>query len=215
MAAPILPPPQYDHTPTIPVIEHVLTSDRVDAICQARHALGWDGRAPPPGYRFSGCAHVTPQSCEVWRIDDGTVRRHELGHCNGWPVDHPVEVKQATPVPAVVKPPVSSPPPPPKKEAAPVVQVPALRDVLRTNQGRLPTATFTRYREDADTPPARWSPASLAKPATGPLAPWPIRDADIDRVPLNALPAADTAPPPTAPLVPSVLPVIELLMKAR
>jgi hypothetical protein len=23
--------------------------------------------------------------CEVWRIDDGTVLRHELGHCNGWP----------------------------------------------------------------------------------------------------------------------------------
>jgi len=84
-----LPPPQYDHEPTIPVIEHVLISDRVDAICQARHSLGPDGRAPPPGYRFSGCAHVTARSCEVWRIDDGTVRRHEIGHCNGWPSDHP------------------------------------------------------------------------------------------------------------------------------
>jgi hypothetical protein len=80
-----LPPPQFDHPPTIPVIEHVLTAERVDAICQARHALGVDGRAPPPGYRFSGCAHVTARSCEVWRIDDGTVRRHELGHCNDWP----------------------------------------------------------------------------------------------------------------------------------
>jgi hypothetical protein len=81
----MLPPPYYDHPPTIPVIEHVLTSDRVDAICQARHTPGADGRAPPPGYRFSGCAHVTARSCEAWRIDDGTERRHELGHRNGWP----------------------------------------------------------------------------------------------------------------------------------
>jgi hypothetical protein len=81
----MLPPPQFDHPPSIPVIEQVLTADRVDAICQARHALGMDGPAPPSGYRFSGCAHVTARSCEVWRIDDGTVRRHELGHCNGWP----------------------------------------------------------------------------------------------------------------------------------
>jgi len=36
-----LPPPQYNHPPSILVIEHVLTAEEVDAICHARHALGW------------------------------------------------------------------------------------------------------------------------------------------------------------------------------
>src|SRR6266436_5192659 len=85
----LMPPAQYDHPPKIPVIEHVLTSDRVDRACQANHALGPDGRAAPPGYRFYGCSHVTAKSCEVWRIDDATVRRHEIAHCAGWPADHP------------------------------------------------------------------------------------------------------------------------------
>jgi len=103
-----LPPPQYNHPPSILVIEHVLTAEEVDAICHARHALGWDGRAPPPRYRFSGCAHVTARSCEVWRIDDGAVRRHELGHCNGWPSNHPTAQelanRPATPYPRAVLP---------------------------------------------------------------------------------------------------------------
>jgi hypothetical protein len=91
----VLPPAQYDHKPLVPVIEHVLTAEQVDAICHDHHALGWNGRTPPPGYRFYGCAHVTARSCEVWRIDDDRVRRHENGHCSGWPANHTVAVAVA------------------------------------------------------------------------------------------------------------------------
>jgi hypothetical protein len=84
-----LPPALYDHPPAIAVIEHVLPSDQVNATCHANHALGPDGRPPPPGYRFAGCAHIAVGKCVVWRTEDPTVRRHELAHCNGWPVDHP------------------------------------------------------------------------------------------------------------------------------
>jgi hypothetical protein len=35
-----LPPPQYDHPPSIPVIEHVLIAEEVDAICHAPPCLG-------------------------------------------------------------------------------------------------------------------------------------------------------------------------------
>ena len=82
-----LPPAQYDHPPSVPVIEHVLTSDVVNRICHERHARDMDGRPASHAYVFSGCAHLIVtsdgKSCEVWRIDDGTVRRHEMGHCNG------------------------------------------------------------------------------------------------------------------------------------
>lgn len=38
-----LPPPQYNHPPSILVIEHVLTAEEVDAICQP--AMPWAGMA--------------------------------------------------------------------------------------------------------------------------------------------------------------------------
>ncbi|SRR6266481_2343321 len=106
----MLPPPQYDHPPSIAVIEHVMTFDRVNRQCQANHALGRDGRPPPPSYRFNGCAHIIAGSCEVWRIDNATTRRHELAHCNGWPADHPDHyVGLPKPVVAVNAAPMSRP----------------------------------------------------------------------------------------------------------
>ena len=77
----MLPPPQFDHPPDIPVIEHILTSDAVNRICHERKAKNMESLPASPAYVFSGCAHLSVtsngKSCEVWRIDDGTVRRHE------------------------------------------------------------------------------------------------------------------------------------------
>lgn len=51
-----------------------------------------------PDAEFRGCAKLTerPRKCVVFLIDRpayGTtpraVRRHEMGHCNGWPANHP------------------------------------------------------------------------------------------------------------------------------
>lgn len=100
----MLPPPEYDFPPTIVVIEHVLTSDRVDTICQEQGAPGRDGRPPGPGVHFLGCAIRTGKTCEVWRIDDATIRRHEFGHCNGWPSNHPTFVVARVAAPIEEKP---------------------------------------------------------------------------------------------------------------
>ena len=146
-----LPPPQYDVLPPMPVIEHVLTSDLVDRACQAIHALGRDGRPPPPGYRFYGCAHVTAKSCEVWRIDDATTRRHELAHCAGWPGDHPDHY--------VV---------PPPKPAAPSPVVTAVK-----------VRPYNPDPWASSTPLAPAIPDAVFRAISGPpldLAPWPIRE---------------------------------------
>jgi len=104
--ATLLPPPQYDHLPSIPVIEYVLTSDAINRICHEKGALDAAGRPASPANQFAGCARITVNSdgkyCEVWRIDDATVRRHEMGHCNGWAPSHPVEtVLLPPPVPRI------------------------------------------------------------------------------------------------------------------
>jgi len=76
-----MPPPEYDHLPSIQVIEQVMTSDRVNAQC---HTL--------PGLKanltYTGCISGRLLDgkvvCYVWRIDDASVARHERAHCNGW-----------------------------------------------------------------------------------------------------------------------------------
>jgi hypothetical protein len=89
-----LPPPQFDHVPSIPVIEHVLSSkDIVNATC-----IPLIGK-PAEGKMWWGCAIRKMQDgklvCIVNRIDDQIVKRHEYGHCNGWPANHPTTVEMA------------------------------------------------------------------------------------------------------------------------
>jgi hypothetical protein len=111
----MLPPAYYDHPPEIPVIEHVLAVEEVTKVCAER--LG-----PPPLGSWWGCATRLYQGsklvCVVYRIDDGTVRRHELGHCNGWPGNHqdkppefwaPVVVKVPLPRPRIQEAPKALP----------------------------------------------------------------------------------------------------------
>jgi hypothetical protein len=72
------PPPQYDHVPSVKVVDHVTTQDAVEHWCRGH------GIDRGPYFRIMGCAVRSGDSCLVWRIDDGTVRRHEYAHCNGW-----------------------------------------------------------------------------------------------------------------------------------
>ena len=78
-----LPPPQYDHKPTMPVIERVLSFTEVWTICNrlARN---------PSGSTTGGCWWKSPDGkvCYIIRINDARVARHERGHCNGWSNNH-------------------------------------------------------------------------------------------------------------------------------
>ena len=98
----LLPPPPYDLPPAIPVIEHVVSFAELQAHCgnsinlrSGRQALGCSklnahagrceiwlpaiGSTDWPGYEYQGFISERLQALS---------RKHELGHCNGWPDDH-------------------------------------------------------------------------------------------------------------------------------
>ena len=107
----LLPPPQYDHPPSIPVIEKVLTHAEIQKICTrglpmlpagkyyggctvvTKTGTRWDG---PQFIAFMGDVQVfwappNGRKCFVNIVDtmpEGVKRsdvvRHELAHCNGW-----------------------------------------------------------------------------------------------------------------------------------
>jgi len=109
---PLIPPPQYDVVPPVPMIEQVLSQEEIQKVCMALYP----GVKLEPGEFIRGCTQRRvmmdvgelrnpvqnqgpwPPSaapfrfitvCKVWRIDDELVRRHENAHCNLWPADHP------------------------------------------------------------------------------------------------------------------------------
>lgn len=84
-----LPPPRYDHAPEMAIYDRVLSRERVNALCHDLGGLDWNGKKADDKVIFLGCSHRSPEGCEIWRINDAIVRRHEIGHCNGWPASHP------------------------------------------------------------------------------------------------------------------------------
>jgi hypothetical protein len=84
MPAVMVLPTQYDHPPSIPVIDKVMSRDEVTALCSAKAH-----RALPAGEWFNGCSAIVAGKCYIWRVDDAAVFRHERAHCNGWPYNHP------------------------------------------------------------------------------------------------------------------------------
>jgi hypothetical protein len=92
----LLPPPQYDVPPSIPVIEYVVSATEIEKAQRfCGHVL--------PGYVPFGCSQVAVidghKRCYVWLMKSDErhvwttptldeVRRHEHAHCNGWPTDH-------------------------------------------------------------------------------------------------------------------------------
>jgi hypothetical protein len=82
----VLPPTVYDHVPSMPIEEHVLSFEQVTAKCRQ---LGLDQHLT-----WSGCANRDTGTCVIYRVADARVRRHEYGHCNGWAPNHTVAVTQ-------------------------------------------------------------------------------------------------------------------------
>lgn len=88
----LLPPVQYDVPPARPVIERVLPYAQVWRTCSAWNEQmglkGWGEVRELKGYE-PGCTALTVDGkCFIVRVDGDKVRRHELGHCNGWPQSH-------------------------------------------------------------------------------------------------------------------------------
>jgi hypothetical protein len=79
----------------MPVIERVLSVTEVNKVCNSIV-----GKEAGKGKVWWGCAKFSyyedKKVCLIWRISDLKVRRHEIGHCSGWPGDHPMqEIKEA------------------------------------------------------------------------------------------------------------------------
>lgn len=81
-----LPPPQFDHAYQGPVIEQVMTAAEVERYCNGDVAC----TLFKPNFVGDKCFVILPkvgpggvsQSYQV------LLRRHEVGHCNGWAKDH-------------------------------------------------------------------------------------------------------------------------------
>src|SRR5216684_2677957 len=100
----LLPPPQYDVPPTVPVIQHIVSKAEVAKYCADRLACSFALK--------DRCIVYLPKGSAIFDI----LRRHELAHCNGWhhAGEHltPTEIARFQPtLPPDV--PVAAPPPPP------------------------------------------------------------------------------------------------------
>lgn len=88
------PPARFDHPYKGQLVERRLPQKQVVASCRA---LVRDyGRKYVIGNAQRGCSVVEGSRCIVVYIDrpyglaaPEAVRRHEIGHCNGWPSSHP------------------------------------------------------------------------------------------------------------------------------
>jgi hypothetical protein len=80
------PPATFDHNPTKFVVERVLSPAEVQLICWAQTKyFGSTAATPPvPGSVYFGCTRMNSVRCEIVRVDDERIRRHENAHCNGW-----------------------------------------------------------------------------------------------------------------------------------
>lgn len=87
----ILPPEQYDH-----FYDGDLTIKIVPDLVSLNAACSIDPDKQP---NVLACAWHNAKSCVIYMVDDRVMRekgwntgillRHEIGHCNGWPGDHP------------------------------------------------------------------------------------------------------------------------------
>lgn len=88
----VIPPTKYDHAPTVRFLDVRLPYWKIDAYCRTHADF-----VTAAGDRIEGCAiagrvpvRVVPAANSG--VDAGTIAaiiRHENGHLNGWPADHP------------------------------------------------------------------------------------------------------------------------------
>jgi len=86
------PPSQYDRPYHGQLIERSLSPHLVDGACQslfAKHGF------KSIGGKMRGCAYHKDNTCWIIYINKqhgksspAAVRRHEIGHCNGWQANH-------------------------------------------------------------------------------------------------------------------------------
>lgn len=83
-----LPPVTYDHAPTIPygVVEE--TQERVTRLCEI---LGGPNAIACTWQTEAGFTVIIPKVGRggVAQRTHDLILRHERGHVNGWPADHP------------------------------------------------------------------------------------------------------------------------------
>ncbi len=82
------PPARFDHPYSGRLIVHRLPQAQIVDVCTK--VLGIRS------FNRHGCSSYKGNRCEVWIVDKTymqatpeAVLRHETGHCNGWPADHP------------------------------------------------------------------------------------------------------------------------------
>ena len=87
------PPARFDHPFSGKLVVRRLPQPEVIAACRD---LVRGLASVAVTYRQRGCARLRDGRCTIIMIDRpfrGTrpeaVLRHEVGHCNGWPADHP------------------------------------------------------------------------------------------------------------------------------
>ncbi len=74
------PPPRFDHPYHGPVIETILTLLEIKKFCRNPDALAC---LPfPPNFKNDKCFIYLPS--DVNKITQNLLRKHEIGHCNGW-----------------------------------------------------------------------------------------------------------------------------------
>ncbi|MBB5663267.1 hypothetical protein GGE68_001443 [Rhizobium leguminosarum] len=88
------PPARFDHTYSGRLMLTQLPQSKMQKACQQLFAKY--GLKDTTSFQQHGCAKAFPDRCIVITIDKtymgatpDAVLRHELGHCNGWPGDHP------------------------------------------------------------------------------------------------------------------------------
>lgn len=88
------PPARYDHPFTGKVVLRRYAQRYLKSACDdlfARHHIKVETT-----YGMRGCSAAKGNRCEILTVDrtfegatPNAVLRHEMGHCNGWPADHP------------------------------------------------------------------------------------------------------------------------------
>jgi hypothetical protein len=82
------PPARYTSTPKMPVEDNVVSLLDVQVHCKAMGAI-----LPDSAPYLLGCQKIVAAKCVIYRVDDDSVKNHELAHCNGWPGNHPSEAE--------------------------------------------------------------------------------------------------------------------------
>lgn len=89
------PPKRFDHPYKGQLFERTLPQPQVVIECRELY-VRWGADPNKVTYLMLGCSHHTNTKCLVIYMNQNfgpttpqDIRRHEIGHCNGWPADHP------------------------------------------------------------------------------------------------------------------------------